>query len=72
MSKTLKSVEEEAICFALQQANGCMTRAAKNLGIGQSTLYGKVGELETAGYISRANHTIRPIVARFVDRPLIG
>lgn len=60
--KTLKSVEQEAIRFALQNANGCMMRAAKNLGIGRSTLYRKVGELEMDGYNSRANQTTRPMM----------
>jgi DNA-binding NtrC family response regulator len=60
--KTLKSVEEDAIRFALQYSNGCMARAARSLGIGRSTLYRKVGELEIDGYISRANQTMRPIM----------
>jgi DNA-binding NtrC family response regulator len=44
--KSLKSVEQEAIRFALQQEGGCMTRAARSLGIGRSTLYRKVQELD--------------------------
>lgn len=60
--KTLKSVEEEAIRFALQQAGGCMTRAARSLGIGRSTLYRKVSELSLGDHISRANQTTRPIM----------
>lgn len=46
--KTLRSMEQEAIRFALQQSNGCMTRAAKSLGIGRSTLYRKVQEFNIA------------------------
>ncbi len=60
--KPLKSVEEQAIRFALQHAGGCMTRAAKNLGIGRSTLYRKVSEMAIDPYISRANHTMRPMM----------
>ncbi len=65
--KPLKSVEKEAIRFALQQANGCMTRAARTLGIGRSTLYRKVSDLSLDGgvpngaYISRPNQTTRPM-----------
>jgi DNA-binding NtrC family response regulator len=44
--KSLKSVQEEAIRYALQQEGGCMTRAARSLGIGRSTLYRKVQEYE--------------------------
>ncbi len=58
--RTLKSVQEEAIRFALQQAGGCMTRAARSLGIGRSTLYRKVDELSLTDHISRANQTTRP------------
>lgn len=61
--KTLKLVEEEAIRFALGYADGCMMRAAKSLGIGRSTLYRKVHELQIDGYISRANQTTRPMIS---------
>jgi len=60
--KKLKSIEEEAIRFALHYSGGCMTRAARNLGIGRSTLYRRVSELELSGQISRANHTTRPMM----------
>jgi len=43
--KKLKSIEEEAIRFALAHAGGSMTRAARNLGIGRSTLYRKISEM---------------------------
>lgn len=59
--KKLKSIEEEVIRFALRHANGCMTRAARNLGIGRSTLYRRVNELQI-DHISRANHTTRPMM----------
>jgi DNA-binding NtrC family response regulator len=58
--KKLKSIEEEAIRFALQYSDGCMTRAARNLGIGRSTLYRRIHELE--GHISRANQATRPMM----------
>lgn len=60
--KTLKSIQEEAIRVALEQADGCMTRAARSLGIGRSTLYRKVNEFAIDGYISRENQTTRPII----------
>jgi DNA-binding NtrC family response regulator len=60
--RTLKSVQEEAIRFALQHTGGCMTRAARSLGIGRSTLYRKVSQLDEGCYISRANQTTRPMM----------
>ncbi len=60
--RTLKSMEEEAIRFALQYTGGCMTRAAKSLGIGRSTLYRKLDEFKIDNYISRANQTTRPMM----------
>lgn len=62
--KPLRSIEEEAIRFALQQCGGSMTRAARSLGIGRSTLYRKVSEMniKTDRYISRANQTTRPTI----------
>jgi DNA-binding NtrC family response regulator len=46
--KKLKSIEDEVIRFALRYSDGCMTRAARTLGIGRSTLYRRVNELEPA------------------------
>jgi DNA-binding NtrC family response regulator len=43
--KPLRSIEEEAIRYALQHCGGSMTRAARSLGIGRSTLYRKVSEM---------------------------
>ena len=60
--RSLKSVQEEAIRFALDYSGGCMTRAAKSLGIGRSTLYRKIKEFEQKSYISRANQTILPMM----------
>jgi DNA-binding NtrC family response regulator len=56
--KTLRHIQEEAIRFALNYSGGCMTRAAKCLGIGRSTLYRKLDEHQ----ISRANQTTRPMM----------
>lgn len=60
--RTLKSVQEEAIRYALKATDGCMTRAARALGIGRSTLYRKVSEYSIEDYISRANQTTRPMM----------
>lgn len=58
--KTLRSIQEEVIRFTLEQTNGCMTKAAKSLGIGRSTLYRKLDEFSIVNQTSRANHTTRP------------
>jgi len=60
--RTLRSVQEETIRFALEYSGGCMTRAAKSLGIGRSTLYRKLDEFRINHQISRANQTTRPIM----------
>ena len=46
--KKLRSIEMEAIQLAIRHSGGCMTKAAKTLGIGRSTLYRKVEEMENA------------------------
>ena len=64
--KKLHVIEQEAIRFALTQANGCMSRAARALGIGRSTLYRKMEAFSNAHekthQISRASHTTRPMI----------
>jgi DNA-binding NtrC family response regulator len=59
--KNLKSIEEEAIRLALHHTGGCMTRAARTLGIGRSTLYRRVNELNIS-YIPRENQETRPMI----------
>jgi DNA-binding NtrC family response regulator len=60
--KKLKLIEKEIIQFALHHCSGCMTHAAKNLGIGRSTLYRRVQALKLGNYISRENQTTRPMM----------
>jgi len=60
--KKLKMIEEEVIRLSLRHNGGCMTRAARSLGIGRSTLYRRVGELGIDPYISRANQAMRPMM----------
>ncbi len=60
--KKLRSIEEEAIKFALKHSGGCMTKAARNLGIGRSTLYRKMDEFEAKSYMPRENQTTRPMM----------
>jgi len=67
--KKLRALEEDAIRFALNVCGGSMSKAARSLGIGRSTLYRKIDELERhntgngSSYISRENHTTRPTIA---------
>lgn len=61
--RKLRAIEDEVIAYALRHADGCMTRAARNLGIGRSTLYRRVNEMSLEGYVSRANQTTRPMMA---------
>lgn len=64
--KKLRTLEENAIRFALNACGGSMSKAARSLGIGRSTLYRKVGEMGrhrgVKHYISRENQTTRPII----------
>lgn len=59
--KKLRAIEEDAIRFALETSGNSMSKAARMLGIGRSTLYRKVNELDR-GQISRANQTTRPTI----------
>jgi transcriptional regulator of acetoin/glycerol metabolism len=46
--RTLEAIERDVICLAIVMSNGCMTKAAAQLGIGRSTLYRKLPELEAS------------------------
>lgn len=58
--KKLKSIEEEMIHFALKSSGGCMTKAARSLGIGRSTLYRRVLSGDGKSHKVLANQTTRP------------
>lgn len=69
--KTLREMEDEMIQFAIEACDGCITQAARSLGVGRSTLYRKMQEkmvshrLNTKKdpvQISRENHTTRPTI----------
>ena len=59
--KKLKSIEDDAIRYALTHYNGSMTKAAASLGIGRSTLYRRMTTVK--GHIPLANQTTRPMMA---------
>ncbi len=63
--KKLRSIEREAIQLALKHSDGCMTRAAKNLGIGRSTLYRKVEEMELSNLYAARKPDYAPDDAGF-------
>ncbi len=60
--QTLQAMEAMAIEHAVGHCNGCITKAAKSLGIGRSTLYRKMQEIEARqpAYRLRENQTTRP------------
>jgi DNA-binding NtrC family response regulator len=60
--KKLRNIEEDVIRFALVHSGGSMTKAARNLGIGRSTLYRKLNDMDITPQSSRANQTIRPTI----------
>lgn len=60
--KKLRTLEAEAIRFALTHCDGRMTRAARNLGIGRSTLYRKISDYGIETHNVRENQTMRPII----------
>jgi|GEM_PF-617545 len=59
--KNLRKIEEDAIRFALETCGNSMSKAARMLGIGRSTLYRKVGEIER-NHTARENQTTRPMI----------
>lgn len=62
--RKLRHLEEDAIRHALNACGGSMSKAARSLGIGRSTLYRKVSELDRhrkpPAQISRENQTTLP------------
>jgi DNA-binding NtrC family response regulator len=62
--KKLRHLEEDAIRYALDACGGSMSKAARSLGIGRSTLYRKVSEFsrhkKQTGQMLRENQTTRP------------
>lgn len=66
--RKLRHLEEDAIRHALNTYGGSMSKAARSLGIGRSTLYRKVSELERykikSDHISRENQTTRPTMVK--------
>ncbi|MEQ1706512.1 MAG: response regulator [Rickettsiales bacterium] len=63
--KKLRHLEEDAIRYALNACGGSMSKAARSLGIGRSTLYRKVSELgrhKKQGHIARENQATLPTI----------
>ncbi len=61
--KPLHILEQEIIRSVLKYSNGCVSRAARSLGIGRSTLYRKVDILQGHGrHMARATQMTRPMM----------
>jgi DNA-binding NtrC family response regulator len=60
--RTLQEMEAMAIEHAVNHCNGCITQAARALGIGRSTLYRKMQEMDVrqSSYKLRDSQTTRP------------
>ncbi|MEP9354125.1 response regulator [Xanthobacter sp. KR7-65] len=63
-SRRLDQIEAEAIRFACHLYGGRMAEVARRLGIGRSTLYRKLAEMESAAV--EGNHPLEPSAAQFV------
>ncbi len=62
--KPLHILEQEIIRSVLRYSNGCVSRAARSLGIGRSTLYRKVDMIrDDTIQMVRATHTARPTIS---------
>lgn len=59
--RPLKSLEKDIIIAVLRYSGGCVSQAARSLGIGRSTLYRKAGEYNIQSYIRRESSMTRPI-----------
>ncbi len=59
---SLQVLESAAIEHAVNYCNGCITQAARMIGIGRSTLYRKMQEIESRkpAYTQRENQTTQP------------
>ncbi len=61
--KKLRSIEDEAIRYALTHYSGSMTKAAASLGIGRSTLYRRMlGKDDKMDHMALANQATRPMM----------
>ena len=63
-ARRLDQIEAEAIRFACHLYGGRMAEVARRLGIGRSTLYRKLAELD--GTEVETNHQLEPSAAQFV------
>lgn len=61
--KTLREIEDVAIEQTIRNCNGCITKAARMLGVGRSTLYRKIQEKNSAAQTARDSHATRPMMA---------
>lgn len=61
--KPLYVLEQEIIASVLRYSGGCISRAARSLGIGRSTLYRKVDSIKYGqSQMQRASQTTRPTI----------
>ncbi|MFO0389489.1 MAG: helix-turn-helix domain-containing protein [Alphaproteobacteria bacterium] len=61
--KPLHILEQEIIASVLHYSGGCISRAARSLGIGRSTLYRKVDNVKGGRLqMQRASQTMRPTI----------
>jgi len=62
--KTLREIEDAAIDHTIRNCGGCITKAARVLGVGRSTLYRKMQEkISARDQNARDSHTTRPMMA---------
>lgn len=59
--KKLQEIEDMVVEHAIEACDGCITRAARALGIGRSTLYRKM-QSKTGDHSARENQTTRPMM----------
>ncbi len=61
--KKLRVLEDDVIRFALDSCGGSMSKTARMLGIGRSTLYRKLGEVDREAHNVRESQTTRPTIS---------